>query len=325
MCKSLSGLSVDSPGDKCAHDLEKSKTCSVVSCGGVAHSLGLCGKHYRADWRERRNSSEKQQTECRSCSGFFTPARAGQKYCGHTCAARLRRGCKAKDEVRSHVCTHCGEGYQSASVTTTLYCSKRCKAAAWKKANPEQHKVLRKRSAPLPHSKVFFNSCRVCDKEWTGKTSSLVCSYKCHAVEVFRSAAKEIACANCATVFCPTYEASRGRPSCRCQVCQEVVAQESKRVARASRKARQVAATVEKVDPYKVFARDKWHCQDCGTHTPRSKRGSYADDAPELDHIKPLSKGGEHSYKNTQCLCRRCNQEKSDTWQPQGEESLLQA
>jgi 5-methylcytosine-specific restriction endonuclease McrA len=82
---------------------------------------------------------------------------------------------------------------------------------------------------------------------------------------------------------------------------------------------------VENVDPFKVFARDKWHCQDCGVATPRSKRGSYDADAPELDHIKPLSKGGAHSYKNTQCLCRRCNQEKSDTWQPQEVESLLQA
>jgi 5-methylcytosine-specific restriction endonuclease McrA len=26
-----------------------------------------------------------------------------------------------------------------------------------------------------------------------------------------------------------------------------------------------------------------------------------------------LSKGGAHTYANTQCLCRKCNSDKSDT------------
>ena len=35
--------------------------------------------------------------------------------------------------------------------------------------------------------------------------------------------------------------------------------------------------------------------------------------SPELDHIHPVSKGGAHSYANTQCLCRQCNAGKSDS------------
>ena len=68
----------------------------------------------------------------------------------------------------------------------------------------------------------------------------------------------------------------------------------------------------EAVDPIAVFDRDGWTCQCCGTDTPRDLRGTYELNAPELDHIYPLSKGGAHTYNNTQCLCRGCNNTKSD-------------
>lgn len=66
----------------------------------------------------------------------------------------------------------------------------------------------------------------------------------------------------------------------------------------------------EAVNPYAVFVRDKWHCQHCGCATPKRLRGSDALNAPVLDHILPVSKGGAHSYANTQCLCVLCNSKK---------------
>jgi 5-methylcytosine-specific restriction endonuclease McrA len=72
----------------------------------------------------------------------------------------------------------------------------------------------------------------------------------------------------------------------------------------------------ELVDPFRVFDRDSWRCRRCGVDTPKAKRGTYDDDAPELDHIHPLSKGGAHSYANTQCLCRRCNGAKAARLEP---------
>jgi 5-methylcytosine-specific restriction endonuclease McrA len=75
-------------------------------------------------------------------------------------------------------------------------------------------------------------------------------------------------------------------------------------------RARLRRAQVERVDPIKVFDRDAWRCQICGRKTPRERRGSINSNAPELDHIVPLSVGGEHSYRNTQCACRSCNASK---------------
>lgn len=64
--------------------------------------------------------------------------------------------------------------------------------------------------------------------------------------------------------------------------------------------------------PARVFERDKWRCQLCGVSTPKRLKGTLSPQAPELDHIIPLSLGGAHVWDNVQCACRRCNGIKSN-------------
>ena len=64
---------------------------------------------------------------------------------------------------------------------------------------------------------------------------------------------------------------------------------------------------VRLVDPIEIFDRDEWCCKVCGIETPQHKRGTYDADAPELDHIVPLVRGGPHTRANLQCACRSCN------------------
>lgn len=87
------------------------------------------------------------------------------------------------------------------------------------------------------------------------------------------------------------------------------------------RNARYRAAIIEPVDPFVVFERDGWRCKICGRKTDPGRRGTSDPLAPELDHIMPLSRGGEHSYRNTQCSCRRCNMAKGN--RPMGQLVLL--
>jgi 5-methylcytosine-specific restriction endonuclease McrA len=70
------------------------------------------------------------------------------------------------------------------------------------------------------------------------------------------------------------------------------------------RRAKRFGVSYEHVNKLKVFARDRWRCQLCGD---KVKVGEA-----ELDHIVPLSKGGPHSYVNTQCSCKPCNAAKGD-------------
>ena len=117
-----------------------------------------------------------------------------------------------------------------------------------------------------------------------------------------RRNAVSLVCKECNVTFSPSRNDQR---SLFCSMnCQK---KNNHRIHDPLRRARARNAKVEQVDPFKVFERDGWRCQLCGNRTPKQLRGTNSENAPQLDHILPLSRGGEHSYRNTQCTCRRCN------------------
>ena len=71
-------------------------------------------------------------------------------------------------------------------------------------------------------------------------------------------------------------------------------------------------AGVESVvfDPRDIFIACEWRCYVCGVDTPQTLRGTRDPNAPELDHVVPLSRGGSHTPDNTECSCRQCNWKK---------------
>lgn len=62
----------------------------------------------------------------------------------------------------------------------------------------------------------------------------------------------------------------------------------------------------EPVDRLKVFERDGWLCMLC--MLPIDPDVKWPDPlSASLDHVVPLSRGGDHTYLNTQCAHLRCN------------------
>jgi 5-methylcytosine-specific restriction endonuclease McrA len=140
------------------------------------------------------------------------------------------------------------------------------------------------------------------------------CSVECRKEKARRDAfnlskskqtLKARSCRECGKMFTPEYGDKR-----RIFCSEECFLKSTRRIRRHKERAKLRNVKVESVDPMKVFARDGWRCQLCGKKLKRLDRGTYKDCAPEMDHIIPLSKGGEHSYQNAQCSCRRCNADK---------------
>lgn len=212
-----------------------------------------------------------------------------------------------------YTCAHCGAGFVT-SVKNKIYCSRKCNHAAWVLRNADKHKANREEEKAKAHkfSRVTFNSCVACGAAFTSMRKKKYCSAACKPKSPWASVAPVVkTCARCGSKYAPAKTGGRVSEYCSGE-CRALAEKASRRAAKSKRRAVIRGATVERVDPFVVFERDRWKCGLCGCDTPIGKRGSYDDNAPELDHIIPLAKGGDHSYRNTQCACRRCNGLKSD-------------
>lgn len=76
-------------------------------------------------------------------------------------------------------------------------------------------------------------------------------------------------------------------------------------------RARKLTATVEVFDPHEIFERDGWVCGICDRAIDPTLAYPHRLSV-SLDHVIPLSRGGEHSRANTQAAHMACNSAKRD-------------
>ena len=220
-------------------------------------------------------------------------------------AVAHRRRTEASLAKRTSACQACGVTFVAKTADRLKFCSRQCAGVS-------------KRTRPPPSSRVYFNPCGVCERTFVSRTSrGRWCSEQCRksgsaleSLNWYRRSRGNPHCPHCPD--CGVAVANDGSYQRRCEPCRRDHANKTARISRSARRSRIRSATVERVDPFTVFERDGWRCQCCRKSSPRERRGTYHPRAPELDHIIPLSRGGEHSYRNTQLLCRACNGAKSD-------------
>jgi len=326
-------------------DLPQAPTCK---CGAPVTKVFKSGKpgKYCQDCMSRnvgqpKGAWRRGDIACAHCRIVFAPEYARQRFCSEGCQHRDRgrrqsvtglaradylaeRTDKSKARL-AFTCAQCGSvGHRRVSASnaasgyTNKYCSLPCRDAAYTAA------ALVARLGKGLYSNCFGLHCKNCMMPFVSRRQKAFCSAAC-AAEVARtaarayalaaakvqhvSAARSVPCRDCGLEFCPLY--GYGGVSL-CVPCAHSKKRAQRSAAKALRRLRTKLATVEDVDPIVVFERDGWVCRLCGIATPREKRGVCEPDAPELDHIIALAAGGEHSYRNTQCACRRCNLLKSD-------------
>lgn len=274
------------------------------------------------------------QRKCLVCDEPIT-GRATKRYCGKACrrkAESQNRDRDAENKLRllaalESSCEQCGVAFKGIAKDgkPLRFCSRACGARSTKEENTFKSTVTKASKyghgiKPASYT-VYRPLCAVCGLRFTSvQSTALYCSDECSNVEVLKRQAERYydendtdrgprPCVECGTIFAPEYGISTRRSYCS-DAC---LKRKARRVAKGIRNARLRGVGAESVNAIAVFERDGWLCQICGIDTPRDKRGSYDNDAPELDHIIPLAKGGAHTYANVQCSCRECNARKSDS------------
>ena len=66
------------------------------------------------------------------------------------------------------------------------------------------------------------------------------------------------------------------------------------------------ASIIENIDIAVVASRDKWVCQICHKRVSQSLKFPHPL-SPSLDHVIPITEGGNHTYQNVALAHLRCN------------------
>lgn len=111
--------------------------------------------------------------------------------------------------------------------------------------------------------------------------------------------------------ICQTQFTGTSRAVCCSQECSKENHRQLMREVSGRRRAAKRTNRVGVVKPDEVFARDGYRCHICGMRTSR-KGGVSSPHYPTVDHLVPLSRGGEHSMANVGTACRRCNVARSN-------------
>lgn len=231
---------------------------------------------------------------CPWCGESFPkPARGWKKFCSALCRESSRWG-RQVPAPGQQTCRECGVRFDdpgSGPGRRRIYCSALCRVAFHRKANPPAH---------YPRCFVGFPECEYCGNVFVARTpKARVCK---------RDDCQRALAADYNREWYRQYRAENGVSYAHDKYPEHRAAQKYER--------RTKMVAVGLVRPSDVFERDGWVCQLCLTPVDRSLM--WPDPASKsLDHIVPVSMGGEHSPENVQLAHLGCNSSRSN--RPVGE------
>ena len=262
---------------------------------------------------------------CLSCRVDLTKKQIGKKY------VHCSPGCRDLTKLRNPIipwcmCGTCRRVFKPISKDRMQYCSKRCSYID-NMGKPIKDHWLEK------SCKVFFKECDECGDVFTAKDNRRICCegcFKARQAKGYKAKAKVLyhqdprvraqrgikihtkICIICGNGF-DTYRLNQKCCSDQCMTENEINTQRIiKSNSNQRRRARLRGATIERFTKEEIFIRDSWRCKLCGK---KLKPGAKFPHPlyPTIDHIVPLSKGGQHTRLNVQAACFICNSMKGDS------------
>lgn len=204
---------------------------------------------------------------------FFPPSKHGKyKTCGGECAAKLRIQAK---EARARACETCGLVFTPRQVNLEAgrgkYCSQKCNPSHKAMNSPEAQARARAAWREGFDSGKWAMPSGEQSSHWLGGRKA-------------------------------TYERRKANGSIKRAKDAYLAANKEKQREWSIRRKHKTVGKIPSGTIARIAASQKWKCVAC--------RASIKDKF-HMDHIMPLSKGGEHKPYNIQLLCPTCNLSKS--------------
>lgn len=239
---------------------------------------------------------------CEQCGKEFDPKWKGNKFCSLDCSQEYMRQTRTTRQIQN--CIVCGKPFLGETHRKSKYCSMDCRNADWHNAHAEHLSSTNKK--PRTHSAAFITKqkaraqCKAQAKEYKQKQKLI--KKLCKSLQKREAQLKMRVCEECGKEFRPT----RNTQVCCSKACSNRRSnrQKDKRIYQNGQPDLSISLT-------RLYMRDMGVCALCGRHIDFDNDSNGAH-YPSVDHIIPLSKGGEHSWDNVQLACRECNTKKSD-------------
>lgn len=226
----------------------------------------------------------------------------GAEFEAHPRAITANR-CPAHRHWKRTACTTCGQTTYNANRNKpgrNVYCSSECRP-----------KITRETS---PSSGLRWRPCQHCERWICQPNRRKFCSHSCWRTYTYRI--RDGRCKTCSTdIDDPQHRRSF------CDECRDARHREQyaawrrgyrSRYGKSYRaRARQHGVEYELINRTKVFNRDGWNCGICRKPINRRLKPPHPMSA-SLDHIQPMSHGGNHTYVNVQAAHHICNSLKSN-------------
>lgn len=141
------------------------------------------------------------------------------------------------------------------------------------------------------------------------------CCEECRPSAYKAKSTSELTCCECGTAY---YYEKGASSLTRCGSCHAEHKRQIKREAsrygktlnaRGRHYTAESGAAYEPLNPMIIFERDGWECYLCGEDLLYDG-GQGSPLYPTVDHMTPLSRGGDHTYENTRACCHACNSKK---------------
>lgn len=305
------------------------KTCEYCGASFIAKTTlaKYCSERClrEADKANKRGYKEKPLKICEQCGEEFPANRSGQKFCSKKCYRRYRaininKTCFNHGEL-TKICIICGkefQTYRSRKTTCSDECSKKHRNGRERKRpyNPEKdrkkylkkHPNARKREDIIREAQEKRDIKRANyekwhtekEKEWAEIRARKEAQKQANIAQWLEYEV-EHSCCECGKKFIAHYPTAK--------YCSNTCRQKKYR-----KRKRYEGITIDKnITLGQLAERDHNQCQICGLfvnwndYTKTDKAVVCGDMYPSIDHIKPISLGGVHSWDNIQLAHRRCN------------------
>jgi len=240
---------------------------------------------------------------------FEQPARPRppRAYCSAKCATgaeNLRRAFRVLRGLPPRACDECGgplEGHGSRK-----FCSEECKRHA-------EREVRRLTGPPLSRR----GACSECGKAVTVAATSAPPERRrcrdCQRKNPRRRSApfvpQDLTCPTCGTSF--TQQRYGQKYCCTEHRPPRPGTRTAGRVAASRRRRLRVATTWDGVTDAEIFDRDRWKCGICGKRIGKSFKAPHPR-SKSIDHVIPLSEGGDDTAANKRAAHLGCNIQRSN-------------